>query len=119
MSRNKNRNENRHIKQLEHTWTAEERDTFCRTWRNKTLSAHTVAVRMGLRNGNAASIIAARMGLPTRRELRNGSPEDKPGIRKDTVDRNCMTCGEPFLSEGFHNRMCFDCRAGPSEVHYV
>lgn len=25
--------------------------------------------------------------------------------------RPCITCGQPFLSEGFHNRMCTTCRA--------
>ena len=24
--------------------------------------------------------------------------------------RNCMACGEPFESEGWHNRMCRRCR---------
>lgn len=26
-------------------------------------------------------------------------------------ERNCMTCGEKFMSEGIHNRMCRNCRS--------
>jgi hypothetical protein len=26
--------------------------------------------------------------------------------------RKCMTCGDPFMSEGAHHRMCTKCRSG-------
>ena len=26
------------------------------------------------------------------------------------TDRNCMSCGEKFASEGWHNRLCLRCR---------
>ncbi len=30
--------------------------------------------------------------------------------------RSCITCGEPFLSDGPGNRMCDKCRARASEI---
>lgn len=26
------------------------------------------------------------------------------------TERNCMSCGEKFASEGWHNRLCLRCR---------
>ena len=31
------------------------------------------------------------------------------------TERRCMTCSDPFISEGMHNRMCNSCRAHRSE----
>lgn len=30
--------------------------------------------------------------------------------------RNCITCGKPFMSEGPHNRMCKSCLAASSSI---
>lgn len=32
------------------------------------------------------------------------------------VERRCMTCTRPFMSEGNHNRMCEECRAGARDL---
>lgn len=35
----------------------------------------------------------------------------KADLAKRKGPRACMTCGDEFLSEGVHNRMCSHCRA--------
>lgn len=41
--------------------------------------------------------------------------EEAPPLRARPVqdvptERNCMSCGESFASEGWHNRLCLRCR---------
>jgi hypothetical protein len=31
--------------------------------------------------------------------------------RLENKKRNCLRCSKEFVSEGFHNRMCFNCRS--------
>ncbi|TQD37439.1 hypothetical protein ACTTAK_06655 [Rhodobacter capsulatus] len=35
---------------------------------------------------------------------------------KRPKDRACMCCGKPFLSRGFHNRLCDRCRGAGSAL---
>lgn len=32
------------------------------------------------------------------------------------TERDCIRCGDEFMSEGAHHRMCAPCRAGASDI---
>ncbi len=67
------------------------------------------------RTANAINCKLHRMDA-THGVLRRGRP---PGDKRKW--RPCMTCTRPFMSAGFHNRMCSRCR-GPEafyEARYV
>lgn len=42
---------------------------------------------------------------------------DDMARRAKCKTRPCITCGQPFLSEGAHNRMCKGCRTWASDVY--
>lgn len=41
------------------------------------------------------------------------------GVRKDVTVRPCITCRQPFGSEGKHNRMCPDCRESANDAGFA
>ena len=49
----------------------------------------------------------ARLNQKTVAERTRPEPDRPP----DAKERRCLSCTQPFLSEGIHNRMCFKCRS--------
>ena len=39
---------------------------------------------------------------------KTGYKKPKPKVNKN--ERDCMMCYKPFISEGNHNRICYDCK---------
>ena len=37
--------------------------------------------------------------------------------KKEKVKKDCMMCYKPFMSEGNHNRICYDCKR-TDDWHY-
>ena len=54
------------------------------------------------------------------RQCEEGEP-DRPRAAGDRpAERRCMSCGEIFLSEGWHNRLCNRCgKRGQSQGNYA
>lgn len=51
----------------------------------------------------------------------HGRAEERLGVleaRAAKVQRKCMTCTQPFMSEGPHNRMCKSCRTAGGRDEY-
>jgi hypothetical protein len=55
----------------------------------------------------------------TARHRQDSEPERPRATGDGPAERRCMTCGETFLSEGWHNRMCRRCakRSQPLGTH--
>jgi hypothetical protein len=51
------------------------------------------------------------------------SDDDRPLLARargnNPAERPCLSCGEPFLSEGWHNRLCGRCakRSQPADIY--
>ena len=45
--------------------------------------------------------------------------EQREKLERDArkKERSCMTCRQPFMSEGPHNRMCGTCRQRSQEIY--
>ena len=94
-----------------------EKEKFLRKhWRTHTTKF--IAVSLGASVG-AINRIAGRLGLPAKRSgegqvhqdtryrsVRKPENENKPVLKT----RDCLSCGEPFESEGAGNRICKTCK---------
>lgn len=72
-----------------------------------------ITYRLGKLGLQAAPAIATAMPAtaPTKRPRRAASTRfSKPASSRRKVRRLCMTCLEPFTSDGPHNRVCTACR---------
>jgi hypothetical protein len=77
-------------------------------------SYEEVASAIG-RTGGAVRYKASTLGLrdQTRKVYQTGNSTRKPRAPTPSAHetRPCITCNQPFPSEGKHNRMCSNCRA--------
>lgn len=44
--------------------------------------------------------------------------DDEPVLHRVPGERACLSCGEKFMSEGWHNRLCLRCRKRSSPDYY-
>jgi hypothetical protein len=52
---------------------------------------------------------AKRKSVPRSQYFRRGAVHDRK-IKKNYIEKNCMMCYRPFMSEGNHNRICCGCK---------
>jgi len=58
-----------------------------------------------------------RVAEPVRNKWWADEQRDQMECDARKKERNCMTCGGQFLSEGPHNRMCNPCRQRSQEIY--
>ncbi len=92
-------------------WTTSEVHLLAQLW-GKGMTAAQIAKHLQGRNENSISIKATRIGIAKFR-----SPSDAR-IRPDAKIRPCLTCQQPFFSEGNHNRRCDPCKSGDDGCDY-
>lgn len=92
-------------------WTAKEVHLLARLW-GQGLTAAQIAEHLDGRNENSISIKATRIGIAKFRSSSDGR------IRPDAKIRPCLTCQQPFFSEGNHNRRCDPCKSGDDGCDY-
>lgn len=85
-------------------WATHEVHLLARLWAQG-LTAGEIAAHMDGRNENSIAIKATRIGLSRHRGAAS------PKTRGDAKIRPCLTCQQPFFSEGKHNRRCDPCKA--------
>ncbi len=55
---------------------------------------------------------------PATFETDEASEEDVRAHHHVPGERSCLSCGEKFMSEGWHNRLCLRCRKRSAADYY-